>query len=270
MNSKLWFSATFGLCAICISFTFPLRKSTCSMVENQAQYQQTVPQSVARKLKRDAARLALRIEGDKEDLRYQGIYIPQDKVNGIYNLLTNIYLTGETAQSIEKCNVHTFPNPSIDHLVLVFNKNVTWAAPLRNGITETDNNTINKLLNTYNLVIEKYVNWNDKSDAITIRSKDALNMAALANEFDNVEGVTEVDLGLPKVGGNDIRMKRVSGGWEFEFVLRFGAYSDGAGKNHIWKYKALDNGKVSFVSEGGDPIPTWMKCENEAFANSRF
>lgn len=269
MTGKFLSFAIFGICAISISFTFPMKEKDTSLSERK-EYQQTVPQGIARKLKRDAARLALRLEGEKEDLRYQAVYLPQDKVNGIYNLLTSIYLSGETAQSIEKCNIHTFPNPSIDHLVLVFNKNITWAAPLRNGITETDNKVINKLLNTYNLVIEKYVNWNDKSDAITIRSKDALNMAALANEFDNIEGVTEVDLGLPKVGGNDIKMKRINGGWEFDFVLRFGAYSDGAGKQHIWKYSATDAGKVAFVSEGGDPIPSWMKCETEMFANTRF
>lgn len=258
------------LCAIHFSFAPIVPKKSGNKAISQTHPPQNIPQNIARKFKRDAARLALRLEGEKEDLRYQNVYLPQDKVNGIYNLLVSIYLSGETAQSIEKCNVHTFPNPSIDHLVLIFNKNVSWAAPLRNGITETDNKTINKLLNTYNLVIEKYVNWNDKSDAITIRSRDALNMAALAQEFDNIEGITETDLGLPKVGGNDIRMKRISGGWEFEFVLRFGAYSDGAGKNHIWKYKALDNGKVSFLSEGGDPIPSWMKCDAETFANSRF
>lgn len=262
MNKFLFFSVMM-LCGI----GFTAFTESSKKLEITPKYQQNVPQSVIRKLKRDAARLALRLESDKEDLRYQSVYLPQDKVNGIYGLLTNIYLSGEMAQSIEKCNVHTFPNPSIDHLVLVFNKNVTWAAPLRNGITETDNKAINKLLNTYNLVIEKYVNWNDLQDAITIRSKDALNMAALATEFNNIEGVTEVDLGLPKVTGNDIKMKRINGGWEFEFILKFGAYSDGGGKQHSWKYSALDTGKVTFLSEGGDPIPSWMKCDAEAVAN---
>jgi hypothetical protein len=257
------------ICCICwLSFRFPQTTYIPYLLQKEPVFQQNIPQSVVRKLKRDAARLALRLESEKEDLRYQNIYLPQDKVNGIFNILSNIYLSGEMAQSIERCNVHTFPNPSIDHLVLIFNKNVSWATPLRNGITETDNKTINKLLNTYNLVIEKYVNWNDKSDAITIRSKEALNMAALANEFDNIEGVSEIDLGLPKVGGNDIKMKRINGGWELDFVLKFGAYADGAGKQHIWKYKALDSGKVSFVSEGGDPIPSWMKCETDAFATT--
>ena len=232
--------------------------------------QQNIPQPVARKLKRDAARLALRVESEREDLKYMNVQIPPDRLNGIYNLLAAIYLNGEVGKSIEKCNVHTFPNPSIDHLVLIFDKNVSWAAPLRNGITETDNKTINKLLNSYDLVIEKYVQWNDNQDAVTIRSKDALNMAALANEFESVEGVAEMDLGLPKVAGNDIRMKRVAAGWEFDYVLKFGAYTNDGGKEHIWKYRADDKGNVTFVSEGGEPIPTWMKCETTEVASNRL
>lgn len=251
------------------AFNAPLRNLSNKKAEKTVseKNQQTVPQAIARKLKRDAARLALRIESEKEDLKYMNVQIPQDRLNGIYNLLSSIYLSGETAKSIEKCNVHTFPNPSIDHIVLIFDKNVSWAAPLRSGITETDNKNINKLLNTYDLVIEKYVQWNDKQDAVTIRSKDALNMAALANEFESVEGVAEIDLGLPKVSGNDIRMKRLANSWQIDYVLKFGAYAEGGGKEHIWRYSADDKGNVSFVSETGEPIPSWMKCETLEFAN---
>jgi hypothetical protein len=235
--------------------------------------QGNIPANIARKIRRDAARLALRIEGEREDLRYQSVGIPKDRLNGIYNILSNIYSMDEVGKSIEKCNIHTFPNPSIDHIVLIFNKTADWAEPLRNGANETNHKDINKLLSTYDLVIEKYVQWNDKSDAITIRSKEPLNMAALANEFNNINDVTEVDLGLPKVGGSDIRMKRIDNAWELEYVLTFGAYAGmTSGKQHFWKYKALDSGKVSFVAEGGDPIPAWIKCayDDPSLLNKRI
>ena len=73
-----------------------------------------------RKFKRDAARLALRMEADKEELRYQNIVIAPGNVESIYQALVNVYLKDETAQSIAKCNVHTFPNPSIDHFNVIF------------------------------------------------------------------------------------------------------------------------------------------------------
>lgn len=213
-----------------------------------------------RKFKRDAARLALRLEAGKEELRYQNIVISPGNVQSIYQALVTVFEEDETAQSIAKCNVHTFPNPSIDNFNVIFDKNVDWATPLRQGVSETDSDEINELLDEYNLVISKHIQWNNTQDAITIRSKKPLNMAALANEFYNIEGVVEIDLGVPKVAGNDIKIERMKDGWKLEYLLQFGSYSDKA-KKHVWKYEVTDEGEVTFISEEGDPIPTWMKCE---------
>lgn len=220
-----------------------------------------IKKTVVRKMKRDAARLALRMNAKEEDLRYQGIEIPRANIDLIFDILSNIYQSDETAQSISKCNVHTHPNPSIDHFVVIFDKDVEWAAPLREGINETEDETINDLLYDYDLNIEKHVNWNDTQDAITIRSKSPKNMAALANEFYNVEGVVEIDLGIPTVPGNDINLRKTATGWEVEYVLRFGAFGEEEGNIHIWKYAVSNDGKVEFLSEGGHPVPEWMKCD---------
>lgn len=232
-------------------------------VKKSTEKHTSIPKSLKRKLKRDAARLALRMEAKKEDLRYQSIFIPRDNMESIYAVLSNIYLQDETAQSIAKCNVHTFPNPSIDHVVITFERSVEWAAPLRDGISETNSEEINSLLEEYDLIIEKHVQWNDTEDAITIRSKGPLNMAALANEFYNVEGVKSIDLGIPNVGGNDINIFRRQDSWEVQYVLRFGSYITGEGKIHIWTYKVSDDQQVKFISETGDPIPEWMRCNFE-------
>ncbi len=216
-----------------------------------------------RKFKRDAARLALRMEADKEELRYQNIIIAPGNVESIYQALVNVYKNDETAQSIAKCNVHTFPNPSIDHFNVIFDKTVDWAIPLQQGVSETDSDEINDLLDEYNLVISKHVQWNSTQDAITIRSKVPLNMAALSNEFYNIEGVVEIDLGVPTIAGNDIKIERMESGWELEYILQFGSYSD-KGKKHVWKYKVTDDAEVTILTETSDPIPTWMKCEDDA------
>lgn len=246
-----------------------LAQSPTVLALNNSTPQNEIPRSIKRKFKRDAARLALRVNAEQEDLRYQSIVIPRGNIDNFYNILANIYLNTETAKAIAKCNVHTFPNPSIDHFVVIFDKSVNWAAPLRDGISETSSDEINDLLDEFDLIIEKHVNWNDTQDAITIRSKEPLNMAALANEFYNVEGVSEIDLGIPKVGGNDILIKRIGNGWEINYILKFGSYVTGDGKKHIWKYKAMDNGTVQFVSEEGDEIPSWMRCNFEPRSNSK-
>jgi hypothetical protein len=222
-----------------------------------------LPASIDRQFKRDAARMALRLDAEKEDARYLPVAISRDNITSLYRALSNIYITDETGKSIARCNIRTFPNPSIDHIVIIFKKNVDWATPLRQGVTETSNKELNKLLDQYDLVIEKYVQWNETQDAITLRSKEPLNMAALADQFDDIPGVVQIDLGLPKFGGNDIKAKRVTGGWEIDFIYAFGATAGGGGKQHIWKFKALDNGQVTLLKELGEPLPTWMRCDNE-------
>jgi len=219
--------------------------------------------SLARKFKRDAARLALRMESKNEDLRYQNIDIPQQNVETIYTMLKDIYQSDPLAQSIAKCNIHTFPNPSIDHFILIFDREVEWAWPLLDGISETDSDEFNDLLDDHDLIIERHVQWNETEDAITIRSNRPLNMAAVANEFYNIEGIKSIDLGIPQIGGNDINIWRKSGSWEIEYVLRFGSIIAEKGKVHIWKYRYNDDGKLEFVTEGGDPIPDYMRCNFE-------
>ena len=88
-------------------------------------------------------------------------------------------------------------------------------------------------------------------------------MAALSNEFYNIEGVGEIDLGVPTIAGNDIKIERIANGWILEYILQFGSYSDKA-KKHVWKYSVTDDGQVNFISETGDPIPTWMKCDTDS------
>ncbi len=221
-----------------------------------------LPPALARQYKRDASRMALRIEAEKEDLHYLSIVIPRDKTNAIFNVLANIWIKSETAKSIARCNVHTFPNPSIDNFTVIYKRAADWAAPLRQGLNETSSPDINRLLTTYNLVIDKHVQWNETLDAITIRSREPLNMTALSREFLQIGGVSSVDMNIPKVAGNDIRILRVQGGWEVEYLLRFGAYS-GDPKTHTWRFRALDNGNVSLLSEKGDPIPSWMRCDSD-------
>jgi hypothetical protein len=251
--------------ALILSMTilvFGLKAQPMAVRTNTSAGKSAVPASIDRQFKRDAARMALRMEVEKEDARYLPVAISRDNITSLYKALSNIYINDETGKSIARCNIHTFPNPSIDHIVIIFKKNVDWAAPLRQGITETTNKELNRLLDQYDLAIEKHVQWNDAQDAITLRSKEPLNMAALAGQFDNIPGVVQIDLGLPKFAGNDIKAKRITGGWEIEFIYSFGGNAGSGGKIHTWKYKALDNGQVSLLKEGGETLPTWMRCDN--------
>jgi hypothetical protein len=222
-----------------------------------------IPTFIKRQFKRDASRLALRIESEKDDLRFMDFNIPKTNFNAIYNGLCNLYTKDNNVKSILKCNISTFPDIAIDQCIVIFNKNVDWAAPLRQGINETTNPQFNKIIDKFQLVIEKYVQWNEGRDAITIRSKEAMNIASIATEIQNIPGVSTVDLSIPRLKGNDIKVKRITGGWEFDFLLNVGNAIDN--KLHSWKYKCLDSGTIQFISESGDPIPSHMRCMMDEF-----
>ena len=257
-----------GVAVFCLTFTQLIAQQNPALaMANSTTFhprQNVTPsRTLMRKFRRDAARLALRLEANNEDLRYQNIVIPQNTIDDIYKLLINIYQSEETARAIAKCNIHTYPNPSIDRLVLIFQRDISWAVPLSDGISETTSEAFNELLYEYDLVIDKHVQWNDNQDALTIRSQAPLNMAALANEFYNIEGIETIDLGISQMGGNDINIQRTSAGWEVEYILRFGSYINGKGKMHFWKYTVTDEGTVKFINEGGDDVPEWMRCHFE-------
>ena len=130
-----------------------------SAVKTNSQSKSNVPTSIDRQFKRDAARLALRLDAEKEDVRYLPVGISRDNLTSLYRALCNIYIQDETGKSIARCNVHTFPNPSIDHLVIIYRRNVEWAAPLSKGITETTNAEFNKLLDQYATIARQLTNF---------------------------------------------------------------------------------------------------------------
>jgi len=167
----------------------------------------TIPIKMERKFKRDATRLALRLAGEKEDLRYLDINIPTE-ANVLFTALSDIYKTSELAEFLGNNNVHTFPNPSIDRIGLIFDDSIDWAMPLYEGLIEIDSEELNALLDDYDLFIDKHEKWNATQDIIIIRSKAPLNMAAIANEFYTIDGIMEIDFGIPTVSGNDIKVSQ--------------------------------------------------------------
>ena len=221
---------------------------------------QVIPKSVEIKLQRDAARLALRAIASSGNLEYQHIIIPGYKIEELYGVLTILYKENATARAIEECDVHTFPDPSIDRMVVIFKKNARWAESIKRGGQMTGYDHLNGLLTKYKLNIEKFVRWDDVHDALILRAEEPLNMAALALVFLKIQDVVKVETGVPETTGNDIQVNPVSSGWEVSYLLRFGAHINGTGKVHTWKFRVGSNGSVKFLGESGDQLPSWMDC----------
>jgi len=144
----------------------------------------------------------------------------------------------------------------------VYKKDTPWAAPLKDHIAETDNEQFNKLLDIHDLSIVEHQKWTDTQDAITVRSRNPLNITALANEFRNIDGVQDIDMGLPEIMGNDIELHRTPSGFRLDYILKVGGGMGGETlQTHTWSWSVDSHGNVKFIEEKGAPVPEWMRCE---------
>jgi len=224
-----------------------------------------IPKNLERKFKRDAARLALRMQASFDQLHTLDVSIPEINIDSMYQLLKTIYATNETAKTIAKCKIHTFPNPAIDHFKLIFKNDVDWASSLHEDISDVSNELISELLDKYDLFIDRHEKWTTDEDVLIIRSLRPLNMAALAQKFLKVNGVESVDFGIPEIKGNDITVEREGKAWIFSYILAVSGAFGQETTNHIWTFKASDNGNINLLEETGPPIPEWLKCDSSTF-----
>ena len=230
----------------------PLDRGRCANFE--------LTHSVERKLKRDAARLALRSMRQENALSQVPVQIPANLVSSFYEILSSLYNEDPTARLLEKCNVHTFPDPPIDHLVLVYSYTAEWTQPLTTGAKKTQHPSFEKLVQSHGLTIENQFKWDGDHGAISIRAENPLNAIALADEFLSIDGIVETDLSVPRTQGHDILAKKIGTGWEITYLMQFGVHGPSGTKQHTWQYHCLHSGEIKFIGENGDALPEWMAC----------
>jgi len=211
--------------------------------------------------KKDAARLALRMlanqKGNFENLEAE---VPKDLQESIYESLIAVHQSGlpEAKVVTKKHKLHTFPTPTVDRMVVVYKRDAPWATPLRLGDDVTDSEEINALSKKFNLKIDHHVEWDEEHNSFNMRAKDALNIAKVAKDLSSVESIALVDMMEPNGDGNDIELKKIEGGWEINYVIKFDGCISGCKKRHSWTFE-VKNGTVKFTGEAGDELPKWMK-----------
>lgn len=211
--------------------------------------------------KKDATRLALRqIVGGKsyDQLNPE---VPQDMVESIYKSLVAVHQSNlESAKLVTKRHkLHTYPVPTVDRMVVIYKRDAQWAVPLRLGDDVTDNDKINQLSEKFKLKIDQHVEWDEEHNSFNMRAEESLNIASVAKTLSTVESITLVDMMEPNGDGNDIEIKKLSNGWEINYIIKFDGCITGCKKRHTWTFEVTDNGKVNFKGETGDELPKWMK-----------
>lgn len=219
--------------------------------------------------RKDATRLALRLQSDNRDFTELKAEVPTELVESIYQALVAVHLSDiKMAKEVTRVHkLHTFPIPSVDRFFVVYKRSAAWATPLRLGDTVTDNDRINELSEQYGLVIDKHVDWDNDHNSFNIRAKSSLNIAPIAKDFSEIEDVVLVDLLMPNGDGNDIAIKQLTNGWEISYMVKFESCITGCKKRHVWTFDVTNGKNVTFKGETGDELPAWMKKREESLSS---
>lgn len=228
---------------------------------NPSGFESEIPKHISRKLKRDAARLAIRMESQGEELSLQSIEIPQKKANTIYNLLAGIYDSGiGEASTVFDCNIRAATDIAIDKFWIIYEKDASWANSLSEGIYEADGD-IGDLMDDYELFITEKKVWNESQNIITIESAKLYNMIALVQKFQGEEGIIDVVTNNSDMKpDSDIRVSFREESWNISFIKKWSSMGDT--KSHSWTFKLNESGgDIKFVEAKGDEMPDWMRCQ---------
>ncbi len=216
---------------------------------------------MARKLKRDAARVAIRLEAQGDDLALQSIEIPQKKARLVYDLLVNIYESGlNEANTVYDCNIRAATDIAIDKFWIIYDRDAAWAASLNDGVYEADG-AIGDLMDDYDLFITKKKTWNEDQDIITVESAILYNMNALVQKFEGKSGVVDiVTYNSDMKPDSDIDIEYRNEHWNISFTKKWSSLRDT--KSHSWNFNVSESSmKASFDGETGDQMPDWMRCQ---------
>ncbi|MEZ4951174.1 MAG: hypothetical protein R2769_08915 [Saprospiraceae bacterium] len=219
-----------------------------------------LPPFIERKFKRDAARLALRTISNGEDLRFLPIEIDEKRKQEIFSLLVFLYQNDPIARNLEDCGIHTAAYPAIENIQIVFSSEYSWIGTQK-PLPENSIKKIYELIHQYDLVIQNSANWNAGQEILAIRSRNPLNMTALANEFRNITGIQSVNLNSNPQIIRDINLTQTASGWRVSYLLKFKDPEIQQLVSHSWDFEVKNHQEIRFLGENGKPIPDWIKCQ---------
>ncbi|MFZ4796369.1 MAG: T9SS type A sorting domain-containing protein [Bacteroidia bacterium] len=217
------------------------------------------PDSVVTKYKTDAYRITLRRLLRNNSTYKDTISIPEKITDTILNALISIYNATSLAARdtiIKIHTVHSFPRPDLNRISIRADSNLVWMQNIRKGISPTGNNTIDSLLNKYNLKLQYYFALKfSPSHILTLISDSNYNILGLTKIFNGVSGVDYSELNSFAGDGNDITDSIYSDHIEIIYSKGWGDCPAGCTERRFWKFNVYWNCSVEFVSSYGNRLP---------------
>ena len=208
----------------------------------------------------DATRLAVRLINKEQRVAKQTVRVPEELVRAVYNALVAVRTSDYAAVDTitQQYYVRSFPVPSVESVVLLFEHDSPIAEPVKKRQDSTGSPGINRIIREYNLVMTKMVYLDEERAGLVLNSREPINISALMHRLYMEEGVGCIEEQSPYGDGNDIVLERTSEGWDITYSVRFGNCVNQCQKVHDWKFTVSETGEVTYKGSFGQVIPPWV------------
>lgn len=208
----------------------------------------------------DATRLAVRLINKEQRVAKQTVRVPEELVRAVYNALVAIRTSDYAAVDTitQQYYVRSFPVPSVESVVLLFEHDSPIAEPVKKRQDSTGSPGINRIIREYNLVMTKMVYLDEERAGLVLNSREPINISALMHRLYMEEGVGCIEEQSPYGDGNDIVIERTAAGWDLTYSVRFGNCVNQCQKVHDWKFSVSETGEVTYNGSVGQVIPPWV------------
>jgi len=215
------------------------------------------PDSVIARYKTDAYRLTLR-RVERNNLHSKdSIILPQEVTDTTLRALIAIYNATDLKARDTIINVHTYPRPDLNYILISADRSLIWMRSLSYGLLYTGNKTVDGLIEKYYLKFYgyNYQKWDPYYDVAILKSDSLLNITPLTNIFNQLPGV-EYSYPFWILGsGSDIKDSIFDDHIEIIFKIGWGDCPSGCIYNRFWKFNVYWDCSVEFVTSYGSKLP---------------
>ena len=211
-----------------------------------------IPDSLKNLFLQDGARLALRYIYSQGSSDMASIEIPQQLTAVFYKGLVYIYnyqgLTLSPTTGLIS-NIHTFPYPNLNSLVVKVDTTESWTIAWQNKNIITGNKQIDELLFPYTFQVSSFsYSW------AVLKTNMNLNLLPLAGKLEKIQGVTYAELNSYGGDGNNITATIDPDKIIFTYSYGWGDCPSGCISRHYWEYLVMPDGSVMLNREYGTPM----------------
>ncbi len=209
----------------------------------------------------DAVRLAIQVASQQGGFASGAVEIPDALITRMSDVLTAIHSSEYAARDsvVEVYDVHIYDAYSLDEVVVKVSDSddaSNWGKAWIDGNRFTDNALVDGLMLTYDLTVEDILLF-DGEALVTIKAPQPINVFALVNNFNQIEGVIEATTREKSGDGDDIIVTAAGevDAYNVVYKVAFDDCDNGCQQARMYEFNVNEDCKVSYINTTGDEAP---------------